>query len=171
MVDHWWSTTHRLPLLNYQTWVLVLPTQSKSMLWMELMRQGSPTHSLQTPVRHTSNLRRKHAGVYSVKFSLVFPLTEPAVVKDLTIEEVTTSSVSLTWTRPDGNASSYIVEWNQEGKSHNNTTNETSISITGLSPGFQYKITVSAVSGDLNNKGQGNSLTTSTSRSIFWRLF
>ncbi|XP_074533307.1 receptor-type tyrosine-protein phosphatase beta [Halichoeres trimaculatus] len=88
--------------------------------------------------------------------------TKPDVVKNLTIDEVTTSSVSLTWTRPEGNATSYIVQWIGEGKSDERTTNETSFNITGLSPGFQYTITVSAVSGDPGNKGQGNSKTTFT---------
>ncbi|XP_044212573.1 receptor-type tyrosine-protein phosphatase eta isoform X1 [Thunnus albacares] len=88
-------------------------------------------------------------------------VTKPSVVSDLTVTAVTTSSASLTWTQPEGNVTSYIVQWTAE-KTINKATNETSLTIQGLTPGFQYNITVTAVAGNSSNKGEGTSITTIT---------
>lgn len=90
---------------------------------------------------------------------------EPAVVKTLSITEVTTSSVSLIWTQPEGNVTSYLLKWTSGGHTASNTTDDTSFTIIDLTPGVQYDITVAAVAGDLTNKGEGSSRTTFTSRS------
>lgn len=47
------SDTHLFPLLCYPISFLVLPTQSQSLLWQEVTKQESPTHSLQSQVSHT----------------------------------------------------------------------------------------------------------------------
>ncbi|XP_042268585.1 receptor-type tyrosine-protein phosphatase eta isoform X4 [Thunnus maccoyii] len=88
-------------------------------------------------------------------------VTKPSVVSDLTVTAVTTSSASLTWTQPEGNVTSYIVQWTV-GKTIDKATNETSLTIQGLIPGFQYNITVTAVAGNSSNKGEGTSITTIT---------
>nr|XP_046249269.1 receptor-type tyrosine-protein phosphatase beta-like isoform X6 [Scatophagus argus] len=86
--------------------------------------------------------------------------TQPAVVKNLTITHVTTSSVSLNWDKPNGIAAFYVVKWTVGEHSLNNTTNETSFTIQDLTPGTQYSITV--VAGILSSKGESTSVTTFT---------
>ncbi|XP_029908872.1 receptor-type tyrosine-protein phosphatase eta-like isoform X2 [Myripristis murdjan] len=81
-------------------------------------------------------------------------ITKPDVVKDLTITNITTSSVSLRWTEPDGNSTSYKVQWTAGGEPVSNVTNETFITITGLQAGYQYNITVAAVAGSITNEGE-----------------
>lgn len=79
---------------------------------------------------------------------------------------VTTSSVTLNWTQPEGNVSWYTVQWTASGHNFSKTTNQTFFAITDLKPGFQYKITVAAVAVDSLNEGEGTAITTFTSRSI-----
>uniref|UniRef100_A0A3Q1AWF7 protein-tyrosine-phosphatase n=1 Tax=Amphiprion ocellaris TaxID=80972 RepID=A0A3Q1AWF7_AMPOC len=89
-------------------------------------------------------------------------ITEPAVVKDLTITSVTTSSVSLNWTKPEGNADQYKILWSTGENGFNGTTTETSFTIRDLNPGFQYNITVAAAVGDPPKEGEGTLITTFT---------
>lgn len=90
---------------------------------------------------------------------------EPSVVRSLAITDVTTTSVSLNWTEPEGNAASYTVQWIAKGDILSNMTNETSFTIKDLIPGSQYNITVAAVANSLD-EGERASVTTFTSRSI-----
>ncbi|KAM7396461.1 hypothetical protein PAMP_019498 [Pampus punctatissimus] len=87
-------------------------------------------------------------------------VTKPGVVSVLKLTVVTTSSVSLIWKRPEGNVTSYIVQWTEGSKALNYTTTETSFTIRDLNPGFEYKITVFAVAGNI--LGEGTSETTVT---------
>lgn len=91
---------------------------------------------------------------------------EPAVVGTLAITDVTTSSVSLNWTEPEGNADSYTVQWTVGGLTFNNMTTETSFTIEDLIPGSHYNITVAAAAVNSSNKGERAFITTFTSRSI-----
>lgn len=92
---------------------------------------------------------------------------EPAVVKTLAVIDVTTSSVSLNWTEPEGNADSYTVQWTVGGVTSNNMTTETSFTIENLIPGSQYNITVAAAAAvNSSNEGERAFITTFTSRSI-----
>ncbi|KAM7414244.1 hypothetical protein PAMA_019185 [Pampus argenteus] len=94
-------------------------------------------------------------------YTLIY-VTKPAVVRGLNLTVVTTSSVSLIWSRPEGNVTSYIVRWTDGSKALDNATIETSFTIRDLNPGSQYKITVFAVAGDTSNMGEGTSVTTFT---------
>ncbi|XP_061826005.1 receptor-type tyrosine-protein phosphatase eta-like isoform X1 [Nerophis lumbriciformis] len=86
-------------------------------------------------------------------------VTKPAVVRDLQITNVTTSSISLKWTKPEGNASGYKLHWTPEGKEDSfNTT----FTINNLIPGNNYNITVSAVAGNDSNTGQETLISTFT---------
>ncbi|XP_049928086.1 receptor-type tyrosine-protein phosphatase eta isoform X2 [Epinephelus moara] len=89
-------------------------------------------------------------------------VTKPDKVRNLSITEVTKSSVSLDWTQPEGNATSYIVQWTAGGDTPNNTTTDTSSTIYGLVPGYQYNITVAAVAVNPSNIGEGTLKTTFT---------
>ncbi|XP_076026454.1 receptor-type tyrosine-protein phosphatase eta-like isoform X2 [Genypterus blacodes] len=88
-------------------------------------------------------------------------VTKPAVVRDLNITEVTTTSVSLEWNEPEGNATSYIVEWTSERVAVTRDTNETSMTIERLIAGYQYNFTVAAFAG-YSNDGQRTLVTTFT---------
>ncbi|KAL7403339.1 hypothetical protein ABVT39_027926 [Epinephelus coioides] len=88
-------------------------------------------------------------------------VTKPDKVRNLSITGVTKSSVSLDWIQPEGNATSYIVQWTAGGDTPNNTTN-TSFTISSLEPGYQYNITVAAVAVNPSNIGEGTLKTTFT---------
>ncbi|XP_075944930.1 receptor-type tyrosine-protein phosphatase eta-like [Anarhichas minor] len=86
-------------------------------------------------------------------------VTKPAVVRNLSVIDATTSSVSLNWTEPDGNASSYTVQWTARGDTINTTTTtETYFTINQLIPGVQYEIIVAAVAVNQSNEGKGTSI-------------
>ncbi|XP_041794912.1 receptor-type tyrosine-protein phosphatase eta isoform X3 [Chelmon rostratus] len=89
-------------------------------------------------------------------------VTRPAAVRSLAVTAVTTSSVTLNWTQPEGNVSWYTVQWTASGHNFSKTTNQTFFAITDLKPGFQYKITVAAVAVDSLNEGEGTAITTFT---------
>ncbi|XP_061101229.1 LOW QUALITY PROTEIN: receptor-type tyrosine-protein phosphatase eta [Conger conger] len=82
--------------------------------------------------------------------------TRPDVIRNLSVTEITTSSVSLNWTEPQGKSSVYRVEWNDSSVAMNETTSQTSMNITGLTAGVQYMFRVFAVAGD--NQTAGNSV-------------
>ncbi|XP_068458580.1 receptor-type tyrosine-protein phosphatase eta-like [Clinocottus analis] len=82
-------------------------------------------------------------------------VTKPSVVRNLSISDVTTSSMFLDWTEPDGNATSYTVQWTLRNDTFTHTTNETSFTINDLDPGVNYTITVTAVAVNSSNKGEG----------------
>ncbi|XP_029607466.1 titin isoform X6 [Salmo trutta] len=86
--------------------------------------------------------------------------TKPAVVRNLSVSEITTSSVSLNWTQPEGNISFYRVNWTGSNISRNTT--ETFITIIRLTAGMQYNFTVTAVAGDSTTEGEGSQTTTLT---------
>ncbi|XP_039470652.1 receptor-type tyrosine-protein phosphatase eta isoform X2 [Oreochromis aureus] len=87
--------------------------------------------------------------------------TKPAVVKNLTFTNVTTTSVTISWTKPDGGVDWYIIRWNG-GQPVSNRTNETFFTIPGLTPGTPYKITVAAAAVQQSNVGDNSSISTFT---------
>ncbi|XP_059191053.1 receptor-type tyrosine-protein phosphatase eta isoform X2 [Centropristis striata] len=89
-------------------------------------------------------------------------VTKPDVVRNLSFTGITTSSVSLSWTEPEGSATGYTVQWTEEGQTFKNTTIETFFSINNLTPGTQYNITVAAVAVDPSNEGEGTPRSTFT---------
>ncbi|XP_031757761.1 titin [Xenopus tropicalis] len=85
--------------------------------------------------------------------------TKPGVVKNLTTYSITTSSVSLSWVPPDGNASSFLIEvLGNSNLSKNVVCNFTTID--GLTPGNLYIFILSAAVGESNVRG--DSVYTST---------
>ncbi|XP_056138392.1 receptor-type tyrosine-protein phosphatase eta [Lampris incognitus] len=92
-------------------------------------------------------------------FSVV---TTPDVVRNLSITEITTSSVALSWNEPEGNATSYVVEWMTAGQPASRISNDTAFTIIQLIAGFQYNITVAAIAGNWSNEGAKAFVTTFT---------
>nr|XP_040018740.1 receptor-type tyrosine-protein phosphatase eta isoform X2 [Gasterosteus aculeatus aculeatus] len=91
-------------------------------------------------------------------------VTKPEVVRNITVANVTTSSISLKWIEPKGNSSFYRVQWTDGNVTHNNSVNTTSITITNLTAGVQYKITVAAVTNEGSTEGQNTSVSQYTSK-------
>ncbi len=104
-----------------------------------------------------------HCHLFSIAF-VSLSLTEPEVVKNLTVTEITTSSVSLNWTEPAGKRSFYRVQWTNGNLTKSDKVNETHITINNLTAGVQYKITVTAVAGDDRTEGQNTTVSQYTSK-------
>ena len=106
-----------------------------------------------------------------ITFSLPPPIspflarTGPDVIRNLSVTQITTSSVSLNWTEPQGNSSFYRVEWDDNTVPMNKTTSQTSMNITGLNAGAQYVFRVFAVAEDNQTAGDSVSKTLYTSKS------
>ncbi|XP_016531566.1 receptor-type tyrosine-protein phosphatase eta isoform X1 [Poecilia formosa] len=85
--------------------------------------------------------------------------TNPEVVIDLNVFDVTTSSLFVNWTKPMGSSSFYRVQWEGEKKYDGRNVSETFLTISNLTAGEQYKISVTAVAAD--NVTEGENRTTS----------
>nr|XP_023838874.1 receptor-type tyrosine-protein phosphatase eta-like [Salvelinus alpinus] len=82
--------------------------------------------------------------------------TKPETITILTVTKITTSSVSLSWTKPEG-SSFYRVKWTDGSINDSQNTTGTSVNITGLTAGVQYDFAVTAVAED--NKSEGRNKT------------
>ncbi|XP_051548122.1 receptor-type tyrosine-protein phosphatase eta-like [Myxocyprinus asiaticus] len=79
--------------------------------------------------------------------------TRPDVIRNLTVSEITTSSVFLKWDEPIGNRSSFKLQWTGD-KTDETVTNRTSYNITGLTAGVSYTLNIRAVAADNVTEGQ-----------------
>ncbi len=79
-------------------------------------------------------------------------LTEPDVIRNLRVTNITTSSVFLTWTEPFGNRSFFKLHWTDDKT--NKTTTNTSYNITGLNAGVNYTFCITAVAADQSTEGE-----------------
>ncbi|KAM6925928.1 receptor-type tyrosine-protein phosphatase eta-like [Lycodopsis pacificus] len=85
----------------------------------------------------------------------VHQYTKPAVVKSLTVGRITTSSISLMWTKPEGNSSFYRVQWTNRTTNWSVNVSETKLNVTELTAGVLYHFTVIAVAGDHKTERPG----------------
>ncbi|XP_043083339.1 receptor-type tyrosine-protein phosphatase eta-like isoform X22 [Puntigrus tetrazona] len=85
--------------------------------------------------------------------------TKPDVIRNLTVSNITTSSVFLTWAEPIGNRSFFKIQWADDQTSKNSTTRNTSHLITDLTAGVSYTFIITAVAAD--NSTEGESVLTS----------
>ena len=81
---------------------------------------------------------------------------------NLKTQNITTTSISLSWDKPDGNVSSYYIQILGDPAFDKNVTT-TSDTITGLTPGNYYTFLVSAVVDGGNVKGAPNTTSDYTS--------
>lgn len=63
-------------------------------------------------------------------------------------------SMSLTWKRPTGRSSGFSVTWTNGISNETATTNATSHTIAGLTPGTKHDVSVSAVAADNRTEGE-----------------
>ncbi|XP_072241597.1 receptor-type tyrosine-protein phosphatase eta [Leuresthes tenuis] len=88
--------------------------------------------------------------------------TQPEVIMDLTVTEITTSSISLSWIKPLGQSSFYKVQWTDGNITGSSSQSETNITISNLTAGVQYEIDVTAVAGDNETKGKATAVSVYT---------
>lgn len=93
-----------------------------------------------------------------------FSLTDPEAVRNLSVTEVTTSSLFVSWTKPEGQSSSYRVQWTDGNVSGDGNVFQTFENITNLTAGVQYTATVTAVAGDGLTEGHSATVSQYTSK-------
>lgn len=91
-------------------------------------------------------------------------LTEPEAVRNLSVSEITTASVFLTWTEPRGKNAFYRVQWAGGNVSKTLNVTQTHTDVTNLTAGVQYKLTVTAVADDGLTEGQSTAVSVYTSK-------
>lgn len=95
---------------------------------------------------------------------------DPDAVGIVNVTDVTTTSISLIWTEPEGRWSFFNVLWTNGTITEIVSVTETPITITGLTAGVQYEVSVSAVAGDNLTEGQKTSVTLYTSKYVVGAL-
>ncbi|ROL51953.1 Receptor-type tyrosine-protein phosphatase eta, partial [Anabarilius grahami] len=81
--------------------------------------------------------------------------TKPDMIRNITVSNVSTSSVFLTWHEPTGKRSFFKLHWTDDKMNGNVTeTSNTSFNITDLIPGVIYKFCITAVAADNSTKGE-----------------
>ncbi|XP_068580173.1 receptor-type tyrosine-protein phosphatase eta-like [Cebidichthys violaceus] len=85
-------------------------------------------------------------------------VTKPEVVRNITVTNITTSSMSVMWTKPEGNSSFYRVQWTNGIVTGSDNVTQTHKTITNLTAGVQYEITVTAVTDEGSTDGQSASV-------------
>ncbi|XP_019211674.1 receptor-type tyrosine-protein phosphatase eta [Oreochromis niloticus] len=89
----------------------------------------------------------------------VSQITTKTETISLTVTNITTSSMFVSWTKPVGMSSFYKVQWTGGGTSGSINGYETLYNIANLTAGVQYEITVTAVAGDGYTEGQSATVT------------
>ncbi|XP_051978701.1 receptor-type tyrosine-protein phosphatase eta-like [Xyrauchen texanus] len=96
--------------------------------------------------------------------------TKPDVIMNLTVDNITTSSVSLNWTKPNGQSSHYRVEYENINVTINETTEKTFITINNLIPGSQYTFKVFTVAADNVTEGRSDQISCYTKPDVIRNL-
>ncbi|XP_027857464.1 receptor-type tyrosine-protein phosphatase eta isoform X7 [Xiphophorus couchianus] len=84
--------------------------------------------------------------------------TKPEVVTNLSVFNVTTSSLFVYWTKPKGSSSFYRIHWKGGEISLQRNVSETSLTISNLTAGEQYTINVTAVAADKLTEGKNETV-------------
>ncbi|KAM4043756.1 receptor-type tyrosine-protein phosphatase eta-like [Anomaloglossus baeobatrachus] len=100
---------------------------------------------------------------------IIFPFLKPDIVKNLRSGIITTTSISLSWEKPDGNASTYEIQI-LEDPTVNNSVTSTFDTIEGLTPGNYYTLLVTAVVGENNVTGNSSEISVYTKPDVVKNL-
>ncbi|XP_058014247.1 receptor-type tyrosine-protein phosphatase eta isoform X2 [Ahaetulla prasina] len=86
--------------------------------------------------------------------------TKPNPVYDIKAENITTTSLDLTWKNNDTNSSNYTYRTHIDGPDHsdNKTSDTTSVSIPNLKPGTLYRFEIYAQLDDNKTEGEPNGI-------------
>ncbi|MEQ2182770.1 hypothetical protein GOODEAATRI_025668, partial [Goodea atripinnis] len=93
----------------------------------------------------------------------------PGNVGNLTVLEITTTSVKVSWNNTGD--SRYQVKWGDERNTSTDIVMGNIKTITGLTPGCLYTINVTAVASDNVTEGRPATKTVHTSKSTFMFVF
>ncbi|KAK6472686.1 receptor-type tyrosine-protein phosphatase eta-like [Huso huso] len=96
--------------------------------------------------------------------------TKPDIISSLSVTSVSTTSISLSWTKPQGNSTSYRVQVQGTGLDRNLTTNSESITVTDLTAGSVYTFSVTARAADNLTEGDTVTITKHTKPDIISSL-
>ncbi|XP_053541904.1 receptor-type tyrosine-protein phosphatase eta [Ictalurus punctatus] len=96
--------------------------------------------------------------------------TKPDTASDLSVTEITTSSLFVNWTEPIGERSIFKVQWSNDSITLNSTTSNRFFNITNLNPGVNYTILISAVAADNITEGEAVGLSVYTKPDIVRNL-
>ncbi|XP_023811935.1 receptor-type tyrosine-protein phosphatase eta-like [Oryzias latipes] len=111
-------------------------------------------------------------NVYEVNFACLNCCknitTKPDKVRNLSVTEITTSSISLNWTEPLGNSSFYRVQWKNGSSTLNINVFDKTTTISNLTAGDRYDIKVIAVAADDQTEGESVSTVKYTSK-LTWK--
>ncbi|XP_072525483.1 tenascin-X-like isoform X3 [Salminus brasiliensis] len=186
-------SVHTRPEVIRNLTVTEITTTSLFMNWTEPIGQRyffkvQWTHdngtSNTTTINTSLNITDLTAGVnYTIRVSAVAAdnstegnsvdrsaYTKPDVIKNLTVINVTTSSVTLNWSEPCGKSSYYRVQYDNFSTPLTRTTEKTMISITNLTPGVQYTFRVFAVAADNITEGRSGYISTYTRPEVIRNL-
>uniref|UniRef100_A0A803K5G6 Fibronectin type-III domain-containing protein n=1 Tax=Xenopus tropicalis TaxID=8364 RepID=A0A803K5G6_XENTR len=144
-----WST----PLGNISSYIIqVLGTPSKELI----VNTNSSVVDQLIPGNYYTFMVFATAGNLNGTKTLISPFTAPSVITSLTIDNITTSSVSLSWPIPLGNISSYIIQV-LGTPSNELIVNTNSSLVDQLIPGNYYTFIVFATAGNMNGTKTVNS--------------
>ncbi|MGH0122818.1 UNVERIFIED_CONTAM: hypothetical protein FKN15_003305 [Acipenser sinensis] len=113
---------------------------------------------------------------YNVTFNISSVLcykyitTKPDIISSLSVTSVSTTSISLSWTKPQGNSTSYRVQVQGTGLDRNLTANSESITVTDLTAGSLYSFSVTARAADNLTEGDTVTITKHTKPDIISSL-
>ncbi|CAJ0940169.1 unnamed protein product [Ranitomeya imitator] len=143
---------------SYEIQILGEPTFNKT------VATTSNTIGGLTPGNYYTLLVTAVVGEYNVTGSSleISVNTKPAIVKNLMTGIITTTSISLTWEEPVGNASSYEIQI-LGNPTFNKTVASTIFTLEGLTPGNYYTLLVTAMVGENNVSGNSSVISVYTS--------
>ncbi|XP_077372151.1 receptor-type tyrosine-protein phosphatase eta isoform X2 [Festucalex cinctus] len=95
---------------------------------------------------------------------------KPCKVTNLVGNNVMTSSITVTWSKPEGKYSFYMVRWTDGQVSKSDQVNKTSKNITGLSAGTMYNINVTTLAEDRETEGDTTAVSLYTKPGIIHNL-
>ncbi|XP_019749602.1 receptor-type tyrosine-protein phosphatase eta-like isoform X3 [Hippocampus comes] len=83
---------------------------------------------------------------------------KPQKVTNLEVNHVTTSSITVSWTKPEGNYSFYRVKWTDGKIVQKENVTVTSKIMTGLSAGTMYNVSVTTLADDGMTEGDSETV-------------
>ncbi|XP_051915969.1 receptor-type tyrosine-protein phosphatase eta-like isoform X2 [Hippocampus zosterae] len=87
---------------------------------------------------------------------------KPQKVTNLEVNHVTTSSITVSWTKPEGNYSFYRVQWTDGKIVQKENVTVTSQIMTGLSAGTMYNVNVTTLADDGMTEGDSETVSVYT---------
>ncbi|XP_041420719.1 tenascin-X isoform X4 [Xenopus laevis] len=147
------SLSWAIPVGNISSYIIqVQGTPSKELI----VNTNSSLVDELTPGNYYTFVVFATAGNMNGTETVISTFIVPSVIASLVIDNVTTTSVSLSWATPVGNISSYIIQV-QGTPSKELIVNTNSSLVDELTPGNDYTFVVFATAGNMNGTTTENS--------------